>query len=340
MIPWSKNGGLLSLLGCLLSCLPAQADNGSRHEFKQPCMGTLFRIVIYSANPEEKISAAAKEAFALGIRLDKVFSDYQAGSEVSRFNHAAPGRPMPASPELLGLLAICKDLHDETDGKFDPACGALSRLWRISRRSGKLPSPRALAAAREASGWDRLSIDNGKSIITRLHPGTRLDFGAIGKGYAADRMLQSLRAAGFASASVTAGGDIAAGDAPPGRKGWRIAIRPRGEKNSPAFVIEISNAACSTSGDVEQAVQIGDTLYSHIIDLETGLGQTSQRAAAVIAPSCTRSDALATALCIAGKKGLKMFRAMPGTEAVLFAPGIDGQAPVQTGGFAVFIGKK
>ena len=105
----------------------------------------------------------------------------------------------------------------------------------------------------------------------------------------------------------------------------------------PACVIEISNACVSTSGNVEQFVEIGGTRYSHIIDLHTGLGLTAHRAATVIAPNCTRSDALATALCIKGKKGLSMINSLPHTEAVLFTQESGGQSSTRSRGFAAFI---
>ncbi|MED5584755.1 MAG: FAD:protein FMN transferase [Verrucomicrobiota bacterium] len=340
MTPWSKRRALLGLLCCILPCPPLLANDWQRHEFSQPCMGTLFRIVVYSDKPDKEVAAATRAAFAIGTRMDSVFSDYQAESEVSRFNHSTPRKALPASPELMELLNLSRKLHEETGGRFDPACGALSRLWRISRRSGKLPVPAILDAARETSGLRQLQIDPGKATISRLHPGTRLDFGAIAKGHAADRMLQSLRGAGLASASVTAGGDVAAGEAPPGKTGWKVAIRPRGDESPPAFLIRISNASVSTSGNVEQAIEIDGVLYSHIIDLETGLGLRTRHAAAVITRHCSRSDALATALCIAGKNGLDMIRALPATEAALFVGGVGEKSTLQTEGFAAFITRK
>ena len=340
MIPWSKSGIALAVLGFALTPPVAQAEASSRHEFKQPCMGTLFGIVIYSAKPVPEIAAAAKVAFGLALELDEIFSDYRADSEVNLFNHSPPGQQQAASSELMDLLSSCKILHDESSGAFDPACGALSRLWRVTRRSGKLPSADILAAAKDASGWQRLKIERDNGKLTRLHAGTRLDFGAIAKGYAADKMLQSLRDGGFHVASVTAGGDIAAGEAPPGKKGWTVAVRTGGGKHPPACVIEISNACVSTSGNVEQFVEIGGTRYSHIIDLHTGLGLTAHRAATVIAPNCSRSDALATALCITGKKGLSMINSLPHTEAVLFTQESGGQSSTRSRGFAAFIRKE
>ena len=337
MTRWSKISTLLGWLLCIMPCSLSVAKDWPRYEFSQPCMGTLFRIVIYSDKPEKEIGEAVRDAFAVGTRMDRIFSDYMAESEVSRFNHSSAGKAIPASAELLHLLTLSDKLHTQTGERFDPACGALSRLWRLSRRSGKLPAPEILTTAKEASGWNQLHVDVDKSTITRMHPETRLDFGGVAKGYAADKMLRSLHRNGLTCASITAGGDIATGNAPPGKKGWKVAIHPRGDKKPPAFVIQISNASVSTSGDVEQVIEIDGIRYAHIIDMKTGLGLRTQRAAAVITRYCARSDALATALCIAGKNGLKMIRALPQTEAVLFIGNINGESSIQTEGFAAFI---
>ena len=108
MIPWSKSGIALAVLGFALTPPVAQAEASSRHEFKQPCMGTLFGIVIYSAKPVPEIAAAAKAAFSIGLKLDGIFSDYLAESEVNLFNHSPPGQAQPASSELLDLLSAAR----------------------------------------------------------------------------------------------------------------------------------------------------------------------------------------------------------------------------------------
>jgi thiamine biosynthesis lipoprotein len=81
-------------------------------------------------------------------------------------------------------------------------------------------------------------------------------------------------------------------------------------------VLVLKNCGVSTSGDVEQFVEIDGKRYSHIIDPATGLGLTNQAMATVIAPTGLISDALDTPICILGpERGLKMAAGQTGVEA-------------------------
>ena len=164
MTRWSKISTLLGWLLCIMPCSLSVAKDWPRYEFSQPCMGTLFRIVVYSDKPGKEVAAATRAAFAIGTRMDSVFSDYQAESEVSRFNHSTPRKALPASPELMELLNLSGKLHEETGGRFDPACGALSRC-RCRKRAtkalgaGTLPASRcrrqSAGCLRRVSQWRR-----------------------------------------------------------------------------------------------------------------------------------------------------------------------------------------
>jgi thiamine biosynthesis lipoprotein len=105
-------------------------------------------------------------------------------------------------------------------------------------------------------------------------------------------------------ALVIAGGDIAIGDPPPGTDAWDIKLR-QFTKPSPEedlVTVRLHNCAVSTSGDLYQFTEIDGTRYSHILSPQTGLGLTTRIACSVIAPDCTTSDALATAMCVLGKE--------------------------------------
>ena len=323
MTPWSSLAATLaiSLAGglCAARSQVTAESAAARHRFEQPCMGTLFTIVIYSDQPAEEIEAAANAAFEIGGNLDATLSDYRRDSEVGVFNHSKPGTPLPLSSTLAEILSRSAEIAAETEGSFDPARGALTRLWRLSKRTGRLPSRGEITRAKLASGLRRISIDLKSSTITRHSADTRLDFGGIAKGFAADRMLAFLKRRGLGSASVAAGGDVATGDPPPGQSGWKVEIRARGDDDTPSAIVEIANAAVSTSGDVEQAIEIDGVRYSHLIDHRTGLGMLARRAATVIAPSATESDALATALCLWGKMGLEIIEKRPKSEAAILS---------------------
>ena len=102
--------------------------------------------------------------------------------------------------------------------------GPFVRLWRRSARQGELPTPQALAAARASVGHERIVLDPESRTVTLARTAMRLDLGGIAKGYALDEALAVLAAHGLPRALVDGGGDVAVGDPPPGRRGWRVAL--------------------------------------------------------------------------------------------------------------------
>lgn len=122
------------------------------------------------------------------------------------------------------MLAAAEAVRDRSAGAFDIAVGPLTSLWRQARRSGRLPRPDKLAAARAAVGAGTVELVPATQSVRLPKPDTRLDPGGIGMGYAADRALEVLAARGIDSAMIDASGDVRVSAAPPGTTGWRIAV--------------------------------------------------------------------------------------------------------------------
>src|SRR6185369_11042301 len=129
-----------------------------RLEFSEAHMGTTFRIVLY-ASDESSGRIAAERAFAQIARLDRILTDYQPASELSRVTREAVGRPVHVSDALLEVLAQSQALARRTDGAFDITVGPLTRLWRRARREVELPAASDLEAARRATGYRLLHLD-------------------------------------------------------------------------------------------------------------------------------------------------------------------------------------
>src|SRR5690606_19834771 len=110
----------------------------------------------------------------------------------------------------------------ESAGAFDVTVGPYVRLWRAAREEGALPREDALAEARARVGFEKLRLDDASRTATLEVEGMALDLGAIGKGYAADAALATLRERGLPRALVDLGGDLVAGEPPPGEEGWRV----------------------------------------------------------------------------------------------------------------------
>lgn len=264
-------------------------------KFEQPLMGTRFLISCHT-DQENTALQAANEAFAHAAKINSVASDYLADSELLSFSQLPHGSPHPVSETLFPLLLQASKLAEKTRGHFDPTLGPLTRLWRETRRRQSLPTPETLAAALAASGHEKLLLDEKNRTLTFTHPGMRLDLGGIAKGQTADAMLAIFVKHGLPVTSVTCGGDVRLGDPPPDQENWKIGIKTT---RPAARILQLSNAAVSTSGDLHQSIEIEGVKYSHIINPATGLGLVESRSATVVAPLAAISDALATAACTA-----------------------------------------
>lgn len=273
-------------------------------------MGTEARIVLYAPDSAAAAGAAAA-AFARIAEIDAHLSDYRLDGDVARIASARPGEAVPVSRDLVIVLSHALALAARTDGAFDPAAGALVRLWREARRTGQLPDPVHLEKALARSGWRNVAVDTAVRTVSPGVAGLRLDFGGIGKGRAADEALSVLRSHGLARALVELGGEIVAGEPPPAEPGWRV-LSASGD------TVVLVSGAISTSGDAEQFVVIDGVRWSHVVDPRTGMGLAHGRSATVRAPCGMLADALATAATVLDAAALdRLRREFPEAEIVV-----------------------
>ncbi len=307
-----------------------------RFEFEQPHMGTLFKVSLYATN-ETSASGASAATFAKVAALDRMMTDYDPESELMRLCGQPINIPVRVSEDLFEVLEESLRVARVSDGAFDPTIGPLIRQWRRARRQQTLPTTEQIEHAQKSVGWRKLILDPTNQTATLLAPDMQLDLGGIAKGYAADKALAELKAHGISHALVAASGDIAAGDAPPGMKGWRVSIGTPYSSNALTKSFLLSNAAVSTSGDAEQFAVIGGKRYSHIVDPRTGLGLTNQLQVSVLARRAILSDAFATTVCVLGEsKGFQLINVQPDMTAIVIGDeGIFDEPKVSRGKISV-----
>lgn len=280
-------------------------------EYRRIVMGAECRLVLHAAS-QAAADAAARAAFARLAAIEESLSDWMPSSEV-RSLPTEPGRQVSVSPALAEALAASIGISRASDGAFDPAIGALTKLWRAARRDGRIPSDAEQEACRARCGLDAVRFDARAATYAVTRPGIELDFGGIGQGIGADAALAVVREAGIASALVDLSGDIAVSAPPPGRSAWRVEL-----DDPKRTVLELSDAAVTTSGDRFQHLDVPDgdaggaTRLSHVIDPRTGRPLSTRTEVTVLAPTATEADAWATALSVLGpERGSEVLRAHP-----------------------------
>jgi thiamine biosynthesis lipoprotein len=305
--------GLCALCGQLAADTPL-----SRFAFTEPHMGTRFKIILY-ARDEAAAKLAVKAAFQRIADLDDIMSDYRSTSELMRLCQKAGGDPIPVSEDLFRVLEKSQEIAKLSDGAFDVTVGPVVRLWRQARRAHERPDPKALDAARELVGYKNVHLDAKKQTVQLLKPDMRLDLGGIGKGYAADAALTTLKEHGITQALVAASGDIAVSGAPPGTDGWTIGIAPLLDPDvKPNRYLLLHDVAVSTSGDSEQYLEINGRRYSHIVDPRTGIGLEERMSVTVVAPHGVIADPMTKVVSVLGpERGLAIINTMDNVAALV-----------------------
>ena len=296
----------------------AAPATSERFEGVEPHMGTLARITVFA--PDE---ATAREAMRAGFdrirALDATLSDYKADSELSRVTDVAVGRPVPVSADLFAVLKASQALAEATNGAFDITQGPVIRLWREARQKGRVPDDAALQEASRRSGYTHMSLDEARRTVMFDEPGMSLDVGAIGKGYAASEAVAAIARVGVRVSLVAVSGDVAFADPPPGQAGWRIRIHRGdiGDETIPA-VLSLSNGAVSTSGNLEQHLDVDGRRYSHVIDPASATGLLEDITVTVVARHGMDADGLDTAIGVLGAvRGLALVESRPEVAALI-----------------------
>lgn len=234
------------------------------HQFNHRAMATHFQVRI--ANEEKTYAAqAAQSALSLVDQLESHLSRFRANSDIARLADLAPGESLRVSEPAFTCLEIAKRIERVTKSAFSPTPSALQQQTYLPQ-------------------WELLG---GELSIRCLSGKLQFDLGAIGKGFALDRMAEVLRQWECFSFLLVAGGSsILAGDGPTGDSGWSCGL---GDDDSP-HRLSLSHASLSGSGLAVKG--------QHIFDPRTGRPAARQNRTWALADTAAESDALSTACMV------------------------------------------
>ena len=266
---------------------------------------------------------AAHAAMAEVKRIEAKYSRYREDSVVSRINAAVGrGHATAIDAETAGLLAFADQLHRSSGGLFDLTSGVLRRAWDF--RAGRVPAEAELAALLPLVDWRRVVWDERQVLLPEV--GMELDFGGIGKEYAADRAQALLARAGVAHGFVNLGGDLRVLGPRADGRAWRFGIQHPREPGTLAASVELRDGALATSGDYERFfVTPEGRRCCHILDPRSGQPVTHWQSVSVVAPVCAAAGALATIAMLRGPEAADFLRG----QGVAFLA-IDAQGRVES----------
>jgi FAD:protein FMN transferase len=278
--------------------------------------------------------AAADEATARRVadlaiadvqRIEAKYSRYRDDSITTRINRAAGRDPVALDAETAALLHYADQCHRLSGGLFDVTSGVLRRVWDFKRKPPQLPDPAALAATVALVDWS--AVEWSPTSLRLPRAGMEIDFGGIGKEYAADRAATICLEAGVRHGLVDLAGDVRALGPQESGAPWRVGIsHPRREGKVIAYV-ELASGAIATSGDYERYFEIDGKRYCHILNPRSGMPVTGWQSVSVVAALCVVAGSYSTIAMLLGRKALAFLRKQPVDFVAIAADGtIHGNA--------------
>lgn len=286
---------LLAIATALCAGCARQTPKKSSERFA--AMDTVMSVDVYGD------SDAMRDVKEEILRLDKLLSAAEPESDVSRVNASGAATVDEAVAELAAKsLEICRD----TGGALDVTILPVVEEWGFISKNYRVPGDETLAALLKNVDYSAVSVSGGSISLPK---GARLDFGAVAKGYAADRAKQILDKSSSDSALLNLGGTVLAYGKKNGSQQWKVGVADPDNSATYMGMLNCEDVVVATSGSYERYFEGSDgKIYSHIIDPKTGKPvDNGILSVTVVCRDGTLCDALSTALFVMGKEKAEQY---------------------------------
>jgi thiamine biosynthesis lipoprotein len=249
------------------------------HNFSHEAFGSRFWVRIAA----EDGVYARNAAEALFQHLDDL--DFQTdrrhdSGPVASINQMPEGAMVATSEHVQALWNFSKDVSADTNKAFDATAGALFDYWKNRGDMPLNPDDHAWTQIMSAYREGEFRLEGCELHCVKF--GTAVDFGAIVRGYALDRMADMLESSwGIHRALLMASGSVTLALDPPGEStGWRIGVGANSEIKLCRFAM---------------ASKTADTTHGNLVDPRTGQVISLPGPVRAIATSALEAEGLAMA---------------------------------------------
>lgn len=291
----------------------------TQQSYSRTCslMGSRFDITAVAKNDSianQYIDLAVEEI----TRIENLISSWDEHSETSKINKNAGIKPVKVSPELYHLIERSIAISKLTDGAFDITYASMDKIWKFDGSMKDMPSEELIQKSIEKIGYQNIILDEQNQSVYLKKKGMKIGFGAIGKGYAADKAKSLLIQNGVKAGIINASGDMNTWGRKPNGQYWKVAITNPMNKNKSFALLDLKKGAIVTSGDYEKYVIFNNKRYTHIINPKTGYPTSGIISVSVFSESAELADALATSVFVMGvETGLDRINQIPNVECII-----------------------
>lgn len=286
---------------------------GNRFEFSLVTNDTVWAL--------QRIDSAIGEV----NRIEKLLSTFTEDSIINDINRNAGIKPVRVEAEVFRLIDRAIQISSLTHGTFDITYAAMNAA--NAHDNSKTASTKTLKKKISLTNYTNVVLDYTAQTVFLKNNGMRIGFGAISKGYAADRAKYILQMEGVSSGVINAGGDLLTWGLQPDNTPWTIATADPSQANQPFADINISNMAVATSYNTQQLTPIYNAKAIANINPENGFPVSKIKSVSVITPGAELADAMASPIISMGlNAGLYLINKLNQMACII----IDDHARVYT----------
>lgn len=305
----------LSLFFCLISFTIHAQDKSYTKVLK--LMGSRFEITVVAENEVQSnnyIQIAIDEI----VRIEKLISEWDPNSQVSEINRQAGLKAIKVDQELFDLIKRSIQISKLTQGAFDISFASMDKIWKFDGSMKSMPTSDEIKKSVAKIGFQNIILDEVNSTVFLKNEGMKIGFGAIGKGYAADKTKKLMIDLNVKAGIINASGDLNSWGKQPNGESWKVGITNPLNKEKVFSWLPIDNSAVVTSGNYEKFVEFDGVRYTHIINPKTGYPVTGLNSVTIFSQSAELADALATAVFVMGlETGLDFINQLKNIECVI-----------------------
>jgi thiamine biosynthesis lipoprotein len=286
---------------CFICCFSAlflsSCSDYQFHKIEGSALGTYYAIT-YKGKEMPELQKGIDSILNV---INENFSIFNPNSIISKVNN---NQEVTLNEDFIEVFITAQHIGQETNGALEMTIGPLVNLWGFGKdeRVSNL-SQATIDSVLTFVGYRKIRIEN--SQIVKDNPNIQLNFNALAKGYAVDKVADFLVSKGYKDCVVDIGGEIVAKGKKYHDQQWNIGVQTPtktrdGEMRS-AQTFHLQDQATATSGNYRNYFEEDGQRYTHIIDPVTGRPEKSNLlSVTVIADRCIIADAYATAFMVMG----------------------------------------
>lgn len=257
-------------------------------------MDTYMSITATGVNAQDAVDKSVEAI----IELEDLISRTMEDSDIYRLNNS-DGAVVVVDDLTYDILTLALDVAEKTNGAFDPTICAITDLWGIGTDAERVPSDEEIAEALKTVSYTNILLLGDNQV--QLLNGAKIDLGAVGKGYAADLIVDIYDDNEITSGIISLSGNIYVYGEKEDGELWSIGVADPEVSGVYSIIIESEQTSIVTSGAYERYFEQDGVIYHHVFDSQTGYPTTENiLSMTIVCESSALADMYSTALFAMG----------------------------------------